>query len=100
MQYNAVEIANNIKNNNGAIPGIRPGKPTSTFIQKIIGKVAMIGALFLGVVAVFPIIFNTATGIPVALGGTSVIIVVGVALETMRQIESYLLTRHHKGFLE
>ncbi len=100
MQYNPVEMANNIKNNNGSIPGIRPGKPTSTFIQKIIGKVAMIGALFLGVIAVSPIVFNSIFQIDVALGGTSIIIVVGVALETVKQIESYLLMRHHKGFLE
>ena len=100
MQYNPIEIANNIKNNNGAIPGIRPGKPTSTYISKIIGKIAMIGALFLGVIAVFPIVFNAIFKIPVALGGTSIIIVVGVALETMKQIESQLIMRHHKGFLE
>ena len=100
MQYNPIEIANNIKNNNGAIPGIRPGKPTSTYISKIIGKIAMIGALFLGIIAVFPIVFNAVFQIPVALGGTSIIIVVGVALETMKQIESQLLMRHHKGFLE
>ena len=100
MQYNPIEIANNIKNNNGAIPGIRPGKPTSTYISKLIGKIAMIGALFLGVIAVFPIVFNAIFKIPVALGGTSIIIVVGVALETMKQIESQLIMRHHKGFLE
>ncbi len=100
IQYNPIEIANNIKSNNGAIPGIRPGKPTSTFIGKVIGKITFIGALFLGVIAVFPIVFNSATGIPVALGGTSIIILVGVALETMRQLESQLMMRHHKGFLE
>lgn len=100
IQYNPIEIANNIKGNNGAIPGIRPGKPTSTFIGRVINKITFIGALFLGVIAVFPIIFNSATGIPVALGGTSIIIVVGVALETMRQLESQLTMRHHKGFLE
>lgn len=100
VQYNPIEIANNIKSNNGAIPGIRPGKPTSTFIGRVINKITFIGALFLGVIAVFPIVFNSATGIPVALGGTSIIIVVGVALETMRQLESQLMMRHHKGFLE
>jgi len=100
IQYNPVEIANNIKNNNGAIPGIRPGKPTSAFIQRVLSKIVFIGALFLGVIAVFPIIFNAATGIQVALGGTTIIIVVGVALETMQQLESQLMMRHHKGFLE
>ena len=93
-------IRNNIKNNNGAIPGIRPGKPTSTYISKIIGKIAMIGALFLGIIAVFPIVFNAVFQIPVALGGTSIIIVVGVALETVKALESQTLMRHYKGFVE
>ncbi|MCI8407318.1 MAG: preprotein translocase subunit SecY [Oscillospiraceae bacterium] len=100
IQYNPVEIANNIKNNNGAIPGIRPGKPTATFIQKVLSKIVFIGAIFLGIIAVFPIIFNSATGVQVALGGTTIIIVVGVALETMQQLESQIMMRHHKGFLE
>ena len=100
VQYNPVELANNIKNNNGAIPGIRPGKPTSTFIQKVLSKIVFIGAMFLAVIAIFPIIFNNITHVPVALGGTSIIIVVGVALETMKQLESQLMMRHHKGFLE
>ena len=99
IQYNPVEISNNIKNNNGAIAGIRPGKPTSTFIGKIISKITFIGAIFLGIIAVFPIVFNFITQIPVALAGTTIIIVVGVALETMRQLESQLMMRHHKGFL-
>lgn len=100
VQYNPIEIANNIKNNNGTIPGIRPGKPTSTFISKVISKITFVGAIALGIIAVFPIIFGATTNIPVALGGTSIIIVVGVALETMRQLESQLMMRHHKGFLE
>lgn len=100
VQYNPIEIANNIKNNNGAIPGIRPGKPTSTFISRVLSKIVFIGALFLGVIAIFPILFNVATGMPVALGGTSIIIVVGVALETVQQLEQQLMMRHHKGFLE
>lgn len=100
VQYNPVEIANNIKSNNGAIPGIRPGKPTSTFISKVVSKITFIGAIFLGIIAIFPIFFNLITHIPVALGGTSIIIIVGVALDTMRQLESQLLMRHHKGFLE
>lgn len=100
IQYNPIEISNNIKNNNGAIPGIRPGKPTSTYIAKVISRITFIGAICLGIIAVFPIIFNAATKIPVALGGTTIIIVVGVALDTMRQLESQLTMRHHKGFLE
>lgn len=100
IQYNPIEIANNIKNNNGAIPGIRPGKPTSTFISKVLSKIIFIGALFLAVIALFPILFNSMTGIQVALGGTTIIIVVGVALETMQQLQSQLMMRHHKGFLE
>ena len=100
IQYNPVEIANNIKSNNGAIPGIRPGKPTVNFISRVISKVTLIGAFFLGVIAVFPILYSGITNINVSLGGTSIIIVVGVALDTMRQLESQLTMRHHKGFLE
>ncbi len=100
IQYNPVEIANNLKNNNGAIAGIRPGKPTSVFLQKVISKITFIGAIFLGVIAVFPILFTTFSGINISLGGTSIIIVVGVALDTMRQLESQLTMRHYKGFLE
>ena len=101
MQYNPVEIANNLRQNNGAIPGIRPGKPTSDYITRILSKLILIGALFLGVVALFPIIFAQITGVgSLALGGTSILIVVSVALETVRQLESQMMMRHHKGFLE
>lgn len=101
IQYNPIEMANNLKKNNGAIPGIRPGKPTSDFIMKIISKVCLIGALFLGVIAILPIVFGAATGMHgLSLGGTSILIVVGVAIETVRQIESQMLMRHYKGFLE
>lgn len=100
IQYNPVEIANNIKSNNGAIPGIRPGKPTVTFISKVISKITLVGAFFLGIIAVFPILFTGLTGFNISLGGTSIIILVGVALDTMRQLESQLTLRHHKGFLE
>ncbi len=101
MQYNPVEIANNLRQNNGAVPGIRPGKPTSDYITRILSKLVLIGALFLGVVAIFPIIFAQITGVgSIALGGTSILIVVSVALETVRQLESQLMLRHHKGFLE
>ena len=101
MQYNPVEIANNLRQNNGAVPGIRPGKPTSDYITRILSKLVLMGALFLGVVAIFPIIFAQITGVgSIALGGTSILIVVSVALETVRQLESQLMLRHHKGFLE
>lgn len=100
IQYNPIEIANNIKSNNGAIPGIRPGKPTVTFISKVISKISLVGALFLGVIAVFPILFTGLTKVNISLGGTSIIILVGVALDTMRQMESQMTMRHHKGFLE
>ena len=102
IQYNPIEIANNLRKNNGAIHGIRPGKPTSDYIAKILFRITFIGAIFLGIIAVFPIFSSMA--IPaagnLALGGTSVLILVGVALETVRTLESSLMMRHHKGFLE
>ncbi len=100
VQYNPVEMANNLRKNSGAIPGIRPGKPTSDFIARIISKITFVGALFLGIVAVFPIIFTIFSGVNISVGGTSVIIVVGVALETSKALESQLMMRHYKGFLE
>ncbi len=100
ITYNPIQMANDLKKNNGAIPGIRPGRPTSEFISRIIGRVTFIGALFLVVVAVGPIVLGNLTGIQIALGGTSLLIVVGVALETSRSLESFMLMRHHKGFLE
>ncbi|MBQ8622769.1 MAG: preprotein translocase subunit SecY [Oscillospiraceae bacterium] len=101
MQYNPVEIANNLRQNNGGIPGLRPGKPTSDYITRILSKLILVGALFLGIVAILPNIFAALTGIgSLALGGTSILIVVNVALDTVRQIESQLMMRHHKGFLE
>lgn len=100
ITYNPIEIANNLKKNNGAIPGIRPGKPTSDFISRVISKVTLIGAVFLVVVAVGPILLGNLTGVQIQLGGTSLLIVVGVALDTSRSLESFMLMRHHKGFLE
>ncbi len=102
IQFNPIEIANNLKKNGGYIPGFRPGKPTSDFIMKALGKVVFVGAIFLCVVALVPLIigaFNSNLS-NVALGGTSVIIVVGVALETVKQLEAQMMMRHHKGFLE
>ena len=101
MQYNPVQIANDLKKNNGAIPGYRPGKPTSDFIQNSLSKVTLVGAIFLGIIAIFPIIFQNLTGLTgLSLGGTTILIVVGVALETVRALESQMMMRHHKGFLE
>lgn len=100
IQYNPVEMANNLRQANGGIPGIRPGKPTSDYIHRVLSKITLIGAVFLGIVAVFPIIFLNITHIDVSsMGGTSILIVVSVAIETVRTLESQLMMRHHKGFL-
>lgn len=101
IQYNPIEMANNLRQNNGTIPGIRPGKPTSDYIQKILSKITLIGALFLAVIALLPIAFSAFTGMHnLMMGGTSVIILVGVALDTMKQMESQMMMRHYKGFLD
>ena len=100
MQYNPIEIANNLRQNNGGVPGIRPGKPTSDFISKILSKLTLFGAFFLGIIAIIPIFLAKFTGLNLALGGTSILIVVSVALETVRALESQMMMRHHKGFLE
>ena len=101
IQYNPIEMANNLKRNNGAIPGYRAGKPTSDYIMKVLSKIILIGALFLGTIAVFPIALGwVAPGMNIALGGTTVLIVVGVALETTKTLESQMMMRHYKGFLE
>jgi preprotein translocase subunit SecY len=100
IQYNPHEIANNLKKNNGGIPGIRPGKPTSDFIKRLLYRITLIGALFLGLIAILPILLSATTGTSIALGGTTLLIVVGVALDTMRQLESQMMMRHYKGFLE
>lgn len=100
MQYNPVQIANDLRQNNGGIPGIRPGRATSEFISRILSKITLIGAVFLGVIAIFPILFSAGAGINVSMGGTSILIIVGVALETVRTLESQMMMRHHKGFLE
>ena len=100
MQYNPIEIANNLRKNNGVIPGFRPGKMTQDFIAKVISRLTFIGALFLVVVAVLPIITGNITGTNIQLGGTSILIIVGVALEIAQQLESQMVMRHHKGFLE
>ena len=102
IQYDSVEIANNLKKNGGFIPGFRPGKPTADFIQKVINKIVVFGSMYLGVVALLPLLCGKI--IPgagsMAIGGTSVIIVIGVALETVKAIEAQMLMRHYKGFLD
>jgi len=104
VQFNPIEIANNLKKNGGFIPGFRAGKPTSEFIQKVLTKVTLFGAIYLAIVAIAPLVISafseTARMSGIAMGGTSIIIVVSVALETIKQLESQLLMRHYKGFLE
>lgn len=114
IQYNPIEMANNLRKNNGAIPGIRPGRPTSDYIMRILSRLTLIGALLISVVALFPIVYSLICdaaipplqeggddgGMSISLGGTSLIILVGVALETVRQLESQMMMRHYKGFLD
>ena len=101
IQFNPVEIANNLKKQGGFIPGFRPGQPTVQFIQKVLNKVTLFGAIYLGIVAICPLIVGKIIdNSSLAIGGTSVIIVVGVALETVKQMEAQMLMRHYKGFLE
>lgn len=101
VQYNPLEMANNLRQNNGTVPGLRPGRPTAEFIAKILSKVTLIGAMFLAFVALIPIVFTNLTNMQgLSLGGTSVIIIVGVALETVKQMESQMMMRHYKGFLD
>ena len=114
IQYNPIEMANNLRKNNGAIPGIRPGKPTSDYILRVLSRLTLIGALMLSVIALFPIVYSLICdaaikplteggndgGMTISLGGTSLIIMCGVALETVRQLESQMMKRHYKGFLD
>ncbi len=106
IQYNPIEMADNLRRNSGSIPGIRPGKPTSTYISKILNRITLVGALLLSVVAMFPILYSQFAGLikdggmNLAIGGTSIIIMVGVALETQKQLESQMMMRHYKGFLD
>ena len=102
IQYDPVEISNNLKKNGGFIPGFRPGKPTADFIKKVINKIVVFGAVYLAIIALLPIVGgNLVTGVKnLAIGGTSIIIVVGVALETVKALEAQMLMRHYKGFLD
>ena len=101
IQYNPVEVANNLKKNGGFIPGFRPGRPTADFIRKVINKITLFGALYLGVVAVLPLILGVVMkDTRFSFGGTSVIIIVSVALETVAAIEAQMMMRNYSGFLE
>ena len=101
IQYNPVEVSNNLRKNGGFIPGYRPGRPTSDFIKRVINKITLFGAIYLGIVAILPILLGMVKGFEsYSIGGTSVIIVVGVALETVQAMEAQMLMRHYKGFLE
>ncbi|MDR2665822.1 MAG: preprotein translocase subunit SecY [Oscillospiraceae bacterium] len=104
IQFNPIEIANNLRKNGGFIPGFRSGKPTSEFIQKVLTKITLFGAIYLAIIAITPILIShfseTAASSGISLGGTSIIIVISVALETIKQLEAQLLMRHYKGFLE
>ena len=100
IQYNPIEMANNMKKNGGFIPGIRPGKTTSDYISKSMSRITLAGAIFLGLIAVLPILMSQFAKINISIGGTSLLIMVGVALETVKQMESQMVMRHYKGFLE
>lgn len=100
IQFNPVEMANNLRKNGGAVPGIRPGKPTSDFISKILSRITLMGAIFLSVVAILPIIISLTGDINISLGGTSILIMVGVALDVVKNLESQMMMRHYKGFLD
>lgn len=108
IQYNPIDMADNLRKNSGSIPGIRPGKPTISYITKVLNRITLLGALLLSVIAMFPILFSQLawlvtvnhTGMNLAIGGTSIIILVGVALETQKQLESQMMMRHYKGFLD
>jgi preprotein translocase subunit SecY len=99
ITFNPIEVANNMKKDGGFIPGIRPGKPTSEYLTKVLNYIILIGAIGLMIVAIIPIFFSGAFGANVSFGGTSIIIIVGVIIETIEQVESQMLVRHYKGFL-
>ena len=101
IQFNPIEVANNMKKNGGFIPGFRPGKPTSDFIAKVLGKITMMGAIFLAIIAALPLVLSNIPALgALAIGGTTTLIMVSVSLETVRAIEGEMMMRHYKGFLE
>jgi preprotein translocase subunit SecY len=99
VQINPVQLSDGMKKNGGFIPGIRPGKPTEMFITRVMNRITLSGAIFLATISAMPVIFMSATGLNLFFGGTGLLIVVGVALETMKQVEGQLLQRHYKGFI-
>ena len=99
ITFNPLEIANNMKKQSGFIPGIRPGKPTSDYLTAVLNNIIFIGAVGLSVVCIIPIMFNGLFGADVSFGGTSLIIIVGVIVETFKQVESQMMVRNYKGFL-
>jgi preprotein translocase subunit SecY len=99
ITFNPIEIANNMKKQGGFIPGIRPGKPTSDHLNKVLNHIIFIGAIGLIIVSIIPIFFSGVFGASVSFGGTSIIIIVGVIIETIKEVESQMLVRHYKGFL-
>ncbi|MBO7747554.1 preprotein translocase subunit SecY [Paenibacillus sp. MWE-103] len=101
VQINPVQMADQMKKNGGYIPGVRPGKPTSSYITRVMSRITLSGAIFLSLISILPVFFGTLADLPrdVKLGGTSLLIVIGVALDTMKQIETQLIKRHYKGFI-
>ncbi|MGI6130012.1 MAG: preprotein translocase subunit SecY, partial [bacterium] len=100
ITFNPIEVANNLKQYGGFVQGIRPGRPTAEYLMRISNRMTLVGALFLAAVAIVPIAASGASGIPMYFGGTAVLIVVGVALESVKQLEAQMLMRHYRGFLK
>jgi len=100
VTFNPVDVANNIKKYGGFIPGIRPGRPTADYITRIVNRITLVGALFLAVIALLPYFMTAVSGLNISFGGTALLIVVGVALETMKAIEAQMIMRHYQGFLK
>ena len=100
VTFNPVEVANNMKKQGGFIPGIRPGKPTVEYLNKVLNRITLAGGLFLALIAALPIVISAVFNLPIAFGGTALLIVVGVSLETVKQIEAQMLMRHYQGFLK
>ena len=100
IAFNPIDVSKNIQQYGGFIPGIRPGKPTSDYLAKILGRITVFGAIFLAIIAAVPTLFSTISGMNTAFGATSLLIMVSVSLETTKQIESQMMMRHYKGFLK
>jgi preprotein translocase subunit SecY len=100
ITFNPVEVSNNMKNNGGSIPGIRPGKETVDYLTNVMSRLSIVGALFLGIIATLPTIISQYTGLQLSFGGTSLLIAVGVALDTVRHLENQMLMRNYQGFLK